>query len=171
MWRTGLVLLAACSDPPSQAFVVDGFVDVTMNPSASVIGLWELATDPPRYYKFGDGIRIDRRFTLGFDTEPPPGALNPDGIGVAYVIMLPEFTTVPDGLVDEDSLGVLGISGDTAVVYKLADATGPAWSAPLAPRFSCVQCIRDANGLDRFEQIACASVLVEGPGVPLCNWY
>ena len=164
-------MLAACSDAPSQAFVVDGFVDVTTNPNASVIGLWEIAGDPPRYYKLGDGVRLDARFTLGFDTDPPPEALNPDGIGVAYVVMLPELTTVPDGFVSKNAIGALGVSGDTAILYKTGTATGPPWSTPLPLRFSCGQCIRDPNGLDRYELISCASVLVETIASPLCNWF
>ena len=169
-----VVTSGACSDPPAQAFVVDGFVDVAPNPNASVIGLWEIPTSPPRSYKHGDGVRLDARFTLGFETDPPPAALGPAGIGVAYVVMLPELTTIPDGPVNADALGILGISGDTAIVYKAGEAAdGPAWSAELPPRFSCVQCIRDASGtgLDRFERIACASVLVEGPATPRCRWF
>ncbi len=166
-----LAALAGCNGGPQEAFVVDGFVDVAPNPRAAVIGLFELPTTPPTYYKLGDGVRLDRNFTLGFDTDPPRDALGPDGVGVAYVVMLPELTTVPDGPVDPATLGILGISSDTAVIYKLADATAPAWASPFAPRFSCAQCQRSSNGLDSFTLAACASVLVEGPASPTCNWF
>jgi len=173
MWRMAfLATLGACGNPPKEAFVVDGFVDVAANPSASVVGLWEIAGSPAKYYKLGDGVRLNARFTLGFDTDPPPEALNPDGIGVALVVMLPELTTVPDGPVNPAALGILGSSSETAVIYKTGDATGPAWSDSLPLRFSCAQCVRDpGTNLDTYELIACASVLVEGPGSPPCDWY
>jgi hypothetical protein len=164
-------LVAACSDPPKQAFVVDGVVDVATANEASVVGIWEIAGSTPRYYKLGDGIRVGPRFTLGFDVDPPAEALNADGIGIAIVVMLPEFTTVPDGPVDLARLGTLGRSGETGIIYKTGTATGPAWSTSLPLRFSCAQCVRNANGLDRYELIACASVLVEGPAAPLCDWF
>jgi len=166
-----LLAVAACSDPPKEAFVVDGFVDVATSPNAWVIGLWELRGSPARYYKQGDGLRLNARFTLGFDTDPPPEALNSDGIGVAMVAMLPELTTVPDGFVDSATLGILGLSANTAIIYKEFDATGPAWTQSFGPRFSCAQCVRNPNGLDTYELIACASVIVEGPADPLCNWF
>lgn len=165
-----LLIAAACSEPPREAFVVDGFVDVAAYPRASVIGVWEIAGTPVRHYKLGDGVRLGARFTLGFDTDPPPEALNADGIGVALVVMLPELTTVPDGPVTLSSLPSIGLSSDTAIIYKTAGATGPAWSRSLAPRFSCAQCDRRQTP-HAYELIACASVLVEGPGFPLCDWF
>jgi len=166
------VACGACTDPPAQAFVVDGFVDVVTPPTGSVIGVWTIpsaagASD----YKLGDGIRVGTRFTLGFDLDPPPEALGADGVGVALAVMLPELTTVPDGPVVA-RLGVLGISADTAIVYKRADATGPAWSAAFPPRFSCARCVRSTTGgLDTFELTPCAAVIIEGPADPTCNWY
>ncbi|MBA3502071.1 MAG: hypothetical protein H0T65_17035, partial [Deltaproteobacteria bacterium] len=114
MWRIAILLVTACSDPPKQAFVVDGFVDEVTSSGGSVIGVWEIAGTPPKYYKLGDGVRLNAQFTLGFDTDPPPAALNADGVGVAYAVMLPELTTVPDGPVNLQAIGVLGISSDTA---------------------------------------------------------
>ena len=172
MWRTGILLLVACSDPPKEAFVVDGFVDVLQSPEASVIGVWEIAGTPVRHYKQGDGVRLENRFTLGFDTDPPPEALNPDGIGVALVVMLPPLTTIPDGPISLASLRSIGISSDTAVIYKAGDATGPAWSRSLPPRFSCARCTRNPSPtLDTYELIACASVLVEDATNPRCSWF
>lgn len=151
--------------------MVDGFVfDVTTS-RGSVVGLWQLAGSPAKYYKFGDGVRLNSGFTLGFDTEPPPDALN-DGLGVAYVAMLPELTTVPDGPVNPGAIGILGISGSTGVVYKTAEATGPAWAASFGPRFSCAGCVRNQGVRnDDFTVIACASVSVEGPAAPTCAWF
>lgn len=166
-----ILALVACTDPPKQAFVVDGYVDFATHPRGSVIGLWEIPGSPPRYYKLGDGVTLNSVFTLGFDYDPPPEALGADGIGVAYVIMLPELTTVPDGPLNPAALGELGVSSDTAVIYKQANAAGPAWSASFPTRFSCAQCIRNPNGVDTYELIACAGVLVETVGSPLCNWF
>jgi hypothetical protein len=170
MWRIAILLLAACSDPPKQAFVVDGFVTETSNPNASVIGVWELAGSPPKYYKHGDGVRLDGQFTLGFETDPPPAALNPDGVGVAFAVMLPELTTVPDGPVNLQAINALGISAGGAVIYRAADSDGPAWSDVLPPRFSCARCVRGAT-LDTYELSGCASVLIESVTAPLCRWF
>lgn len=162
--------LAGCTDPPDQAFVVDGFVDVAVPPTGSVIGLWTIP-GAAAAYKLGDGIRVGARFTLGFETDPPAAALGADGIGVALAVMLPEFATVPDGPV-EDRLGVLGLSANTAVIYKRGDATGPAWAAAFPPRFSCAQCVRSpTGGLDTWELTPCAAVIIEGPADPTCQWY
>lgn len=170
-WRIGILLLAAaCSDPPKEAFVVDGYVTEPLHTQASVIGVWQLPGTPARYYKLGDGVRLSSQFTLGFDTDPPPEALGPDGIGVALVVMLPELTTVPDGPVNLAALAILGGSAETAVLYKAGDATGPAWSASLPPRFSCGHCVRDTNP-DGFELIACANVYVENANAPFCDWF
>ena len=171
MWRIAILLVAACSDPPKQAFVVDGFVDIATNPSASVIGVWEIAGNPPTHYKLGDGVRLYEQFTLGFDIDPPPEALNPDGVGVALVIMLPELTTVPDGPVDLGRLGALGVSANTAIVYRTGTSDGPAWSDAMPLRFSCARCVRSGSNLDTYELAPCASVLVQSPVTPLCAWF
>lgn len=172
MLRIAILLLAACSDPPKQAFVVDGFVDDVVQSAGSVIGLWEIAGSPPSYYKQGDGVRLGVRFTLGFDTDPPSGALNPNGIGVAFVALLPELTTIPDGPVNPAAIGILGISANTAIVYKAGDATGPAWTNTFGLRFSCAHCLRNqGTAPDTFELATCVSVLIEGPGAPLCAWF
>jgi hypothetical protein len=172
MWRIAIIALVACSDPPKQAFVVDGYVNVVTDPHASVIGLWQIPGSPAKYYKLGDGVRLSGRFTLGFDTDPPPEALGPDGIGVAYVAMLPELTTVPDGFVNMAAIGIIGISGETAIIYKQATATGPAWSTELIARFSCAQCVRNqGTKKDEFTLVPCAYVVVEGPASPTCAWF
>ena len=174
MWRTAILLLVACGNPPKEAFVVNGHVNNPSDPHASVIGLWQIP-GPSRsvtYYKLGDGVRLNTEFTLGFDHAPPPEPLGADGIGVAVVAMLPELTTVPDGPVSPTTIGILGISGETAVVYKSANATGPAWSSEFALRFSCAQCVRNqGTRLDDFTLTPCAYVVVEGPAVPTCAWF
>jgi hypothetical protein len=166
-----LLGFAACTsgDPPKQAFVVDGFVNVPTIQAGSVIGLWELAGSPVRHYKLGDGPTLGGEFTLGFPTEPPPAALNADGIGVAYVLLLPELTTIPEGPVTLASLPAQGISSNGAIIYKTTDATGPAWSRALPLRFSCVQCVR-SGALDTFVLQPCASILVERT-TDRCNWF
>ena len=167
-----ILLVIACSDPPEEAFVVDGFVDVT-TARGSVIGVWELPGTPVRHFKFGDGPTLGKAFTLGFDTEPPPGAINADGIGVAYVVMLPELTTLPDGPVTLSSLPSLGISTDGAILNKTSDEKVPAWSQDLPLRFSCAQCVRaSAPGttIDTFVLQPCAAILVQ-PSMDRCNWF
>jgi hypothetical protein len=171
MWRIAIIALVACSEPPKKAFVVDGYANVTNDPHASVIGLWQIPGSPAKYYKLGDGVRLNTQFTLGFDTDPPPEALGPDGIGVAYVAMLPELTTIADGFVNMGAIGIVGISGETAVIYKEGRATGPAWSTSFAPRFSCAQCVRNQGRTDDFTLEACANVSIEGPASPTCAWF
>ncbi len=165
-------LAAACSEPGGAVFGVDGFADVALPQRGAVVALWEVKTaSPPYFYKYGDGIRVGSQFSLGWDADPPPDAIDADGIGVAIFVLLPEFTTVPDGKTRLSELPVQGVSSDTGVVYKLATATGPAWSEALPPRFSCVRCVRSQTGeLDGFELLPCAGVILEGPASPRCDW-
>ena len=82
--------------------------------------------------------------------------------------------TVDDSLIVErkdDSVTVRIVDGDTAILYKTATATGPAWTTSLPPRFSCGSCVRDVSPPDAFELIACASVIVEGAATPRCAWF
>ena len=165
-------LAAGCTGPAGAVFGVDGFVDVALPQRGAVIALWtDRSATPDRVYKYGDGIRVGSQFALGWDADPPPEALNADGLGVAIFALLPELTTVPDGEVDTASLPIMGRSSDTAVVYKTAGAAGPAWSAPLPLRFSCASCVRSGTGgADGFELTPCAAVIIENPAAPLCAW-
>lgn len=164
-----VALAAGCADPGTAVFGVDGFVDVALPQRGSVIALWTVKSATPSYvYKYGDGIRVGSQFALGWDEDPPIEALDTGGLGVAVFALLPEFTTVPDGKVDPDDLPIMGISSDTAVVYKTSGVPGPTWSAPLPPRFSCGSCLAPAS--PGFELAPCAAVIIENPAAPLCPW-
>jgi len=165
-------LAAGCVSSGGAAFEVDGAATVLTPQRGAVVALWEIRTASDSYfYKYGEGLRDGPGFTLGWDADPPAEAIGGDGIGVAFFALLADATVVPDGMVYLDELPIYGLSSDHAVVYKTSTATGPAWSTPLLPRFSCVRCARSQAGTgDSFELTPCANVTIGGPAVPLCDW-
>lgn len=165
-------LAAGCTTPLDSVFEVDGAARVLVPQRGTVVALWEIRTPSEiYYYKYGVGLREGPGFTLEWIADPPPEAINDDGIGVAIFALLPDQTVVDDGEYTLRELPIQGISGSTAVIYKLSTAAGPAWSEALLPRFSCARCVRSAAGTgDRFELAPCASVTLEEPAAPLCDW-
>jgi hypothetical protein len=168
-------LAAGCVSSGGAAFEVDGAATVLSPQRGTVVALWEIRTTPDTsyFYKYGEGLRDGPGFTLGWDADPPADAIGGDGIGVAFFALLPDATVVPDGMIYLDELPIYGLSADHAVVYKTstATATGPAWGAPLLPRFSCVRCVRSQAGTgDSFELTPCANVTIGGPTGSLCDW-
>lgn len=166
-------LATACNGTAGAGFEVDGSVIVSTAPRGPIVALWEVkSTTPSYFYKLGDGTRTGSQFALTFDADPPAEALDADGFGVATFALLPDTATaVPDGKVATADLSIQGISADTAVVFRRADATGPAWSTALPARFSCVRCLRAQGGAaDSFELMPCGGVSIGAPGAPRCNW-
>ncbi|HEU0034749.1 MAG TPA: hypothetical protein VFQ53_29195 [Kofleriaceae bacterium] len=167
-----LALLAACSDGTHEEFGFVGEVaDQTRN--GSVIGLFVVSTADPVYlYKLGDGSTVGSQFDISFDTVPPPEAINADGVGIAELGMLPGLSTIPDGVVAQSDLRLIGLSINTAVIYKAPGAAGPAWSTSFPEGFACARCVDDpTGGLDTFEPIDCSFVVVEAVTSGGCGWY
>lgn len=174
MRALGLLLaVAACGDSPDAG--VFGFVGEVADGTqqGSTIGLFVVSSSPPAYtYKLGDGTTELNEFGISFRSDPPPEALDADGVGVAQIGMLPGLATVPEGVVDRNSIFLDGLSIDTAVIFKTSDATGPAWTAAFPTGFSCGRCVSDTSGgLDTFEPIACDFVVVQASLLTGCIWY
>lgn len=162
------IALAACSPPDDPAaFALLGPVDGVFQ-GGSTIGLWEVRTPVPRTYKFGDGQATPSEFDLGFTTDPPAEALEAGAFGVAFVGMLPGLATLPDGEVT-GPINLIGGSTDTAVIFKPAGATGPAWLADFPAGFSCALCLREQQP-DGFAPVDCTFVTVEAALFDRCVW-
>jgi hypothetical protein len=165
-------LASACGlDPPDEEF---GFVGEVADSSqnASAIGLFFVSSATPVYvYKLGDGSSVLNQFDISFETVPPPEALNSDGIGIAQIGLLPGIATVPDGIVDESGLRLIGLTSEHAVIFKSAGAVGPAWTQQFPEGYSCAQCVRDPVALDTFEPTLCALVVAERVFPDPCAWF
>jgi hypothetical protein len=174
MHRAAIVtcVLAASCQGGGASFEVQGTAGVATAPAGSVVALWEIkSVEPPYFYKYGEGTRTGSAFSLAWDADPPAEAIDADGFGVAFFVLLPEQTAVADGAYDLFDLQVQGISADTAVVYKTGTAAGPAWVSALPTRFSCVRCVRSqTTAADRFELTPCANVTIGGATAPRCDW-
>lgn len=158
-------IATGCTQSGGPAFEVTGG-NLTVAASGSVLALW---TVPGSHtYKLGDGVAVDDLFTIGWEADPPPEALDPDGFGVATLVLLPPHATVPDGETDPSRLVVYGQTFETAVIYKTG-AGGPGWAADLPPRFSCGRCIRGIAS-DLYVLAPCANLVLETDGTP-CAWY
>jgi hypothetical protein len=166
--RSLLVLLAACApeeDPP--LFGMLGVVDDVFE-SGSTIGLFEVRTPTALTFKLGDGQATPDEFALEFRREPPDDALEPAGFGVAFVGMLPGLATLPDGEVD-GNLRLVGMSTNTAVIFKRPGASGPAWLADFPDGFTCGLCLREQQP-DGFAPVDCTFVEIEFPFTDRCVW-
>ena len=167
--RWALLGLAACSSDPNAAFGFEGVVQDELV-TGSAIGLWTSAQPTVHTFKFGDGQATPTAFGLGFRFDPPlDGALDTDGIGVAQIGMLPGVATVPDGDVDTTQLNLIGLSTDSAVIYKSPGATGPAWTDAFPDGYACGVCVRGTP--DTFTPADCTFVTIERFFSDPCRWY
>lgn len=159
--------------PDVGMFEIQGAVYPGALDRGSILALWTLRTEPAQLYKWGDGSSVETVFVVSFDEPPPPGAIDADGIGVATLVQLPEHSTIPDGIVNNpDALRVTGASAEHAVIFKRADATGPAWAANFGLSYSCAKCVRSTNGgLDTFELTPCLDFSIYGVTAEPCHWY
>jgi len=165
------IVLCACGTELTEEF---GFVGEVADhdQNASTVGLFVVSSASPVYfYKLGDGTTVANQFDLSFETEPPPDAINSDGIGVALIGLLPGLATIPDGVVEQQPL-LIGLSINHAVIFKTPGATGPAWSQQFPVGFSCARCVREAVALDTFEPAPCELVVVQALLFDdRCAWY
>jgi len=167
-----LAALASCGpDPKDEAFgFVGEIADATRN--GSVIGLWVVSTTQPTYlYKLGDGSTVASQFDISFATDPPPEAINSDGVGIAQLGLLPGLATIPDGIVD-GNIAIVGLTINHAIIFRTPDAIGPVWSHAFPTGFSCGRCLSDTgSGLDTFEPVACDLVVLQAGLTSGCTWY
>ncbi|MBA2539965.1 MAG: hypothetical protein H0V17_10050 [Deltaproteobacteria bacterium] len=163
------VALAACApaeDDPE--FALLGVVNNVFE-SGSTIGLFEVRAAEPYTFKFGDGQATPSEFALEFRFEPFDEALDEGGFGVASVGMLPGQSTLPDGEIDPGTLRLIGLSTDTAVIFKRPNATGPAWLADFPDGFACGLCLREQQP-DGFAPVDCTFVTIERVVTNRCVW-
>ena len=166
-----LLVIAACApEEEDAAFAVLGEV-ADQTEAGSVIGLFTVTTPFAYTFKFGSGTASNVQFGLEFRTEPPFDAIDGNGIGVALVGNLPGIAVIPDGDVDVSTLRLIGLSTDTAVIFKTEGAAGPAWTGAFPQGFSCGRCIRVADAPDEFEPINCTFVVIERAFDNPCVWY
>jgi hypothetical protein len=166
-----LLLIAACGpDEGDPAFAFLGEV-ADQRDRGSVIGLFTVTTPVAYTFKFGSGSATPLQFGLEFLTDPPAEAIDGNGIGVALVGELPGLSAIPDGEVDVDALRLIGLSTDTAVVFKTEAAAGPAWATAFPTGFSCGRCVRVVDGPDELEPVNCTFVVIERAIEDPCVWY
>jgi hypothetical protein len=161
------VLAAACSSEPAPAFLAFGVVEGQFE-TGSTIGLW---TQPGRTVKFGDGEASTIEFEIGFRIDPPlPATLDDDGIGVAMIGMLPGRATIAEGEIDPTQLQLIGLSTDTAVIYKTVPGNGPAWSTQFPVGYSCGVCNR-GDSPATYTPADCTFVTIEPVVSDPCVWF
>lgn len=162
-----LLVLAACSSEAPLAFEVFGPVEDQFQ-AGSTIGIWTL---PDRTVKFGDGQASPFEFEIGFRLDPPlPGTLDDSGIGVAMVGMLPGRATINEGEIDPSVPQLIGLSTDSAIIYKSPGALGPTWTQAFPDGYSCGVC--DSTELpDTYVPADCTFVTIERVVAEPCTWF
>jgi hypothetical protein len=161
-------LLAACTSEPEPAFGLVGVVQNQLQ-SGSTIGLWQVQQPRIYTYKFGDGEASRIEFGISYPTDPPPAALDARGFGVGLVGQLPGIATTPTGEIDVDNIRLIGLSTDSAVIFKTPGASDPAWLDQFPDGYSCGVCDRDASP-NGFVPADCTFVTVVGFFGPPCAW-
>jgi len=132
--------MTACqAEPPPVAFEMFGVVH-NEGVTGSTIGLWVL---PDRTVKFGEGDAGIDIFSISFRLDPPiPEALDGNGIGVGFVGMLRGLAIAPEGEIDPTAIQLIGLSTDSAVIYKTLPGDGPFWITRFPLGYSCGVCDR-----------------------------
>jgi hypothetical protein len=165
----GLLLLAACTPDDEIAFGMVGEVADSFG-RGSTLGIWTVSRGPYTY-KFGSGASSPTIFDLAFRSDPPLDAIDSFGIGVAQVGMLPGIATVPDGVIMLEDLALIGLSAETAIIFKTPGSFGNGWSDAFPDGFSCGQCVHETDAPDHFVPIDCTFVVIETSFVDQCVWY
>ena len=166
---TSISIGGACTSEPTPAFELFGAVDQQLE-TGSTIGLWTVTSPHASTFKFGDGQATTIEFDLAFRIDPLPEAIDSDGIGVAMIGMLPGRSTVNEGEVDPSTLRLIGMTTDSAVIFKSPFSTGPAWTTTFPEGFSCGLCVRDPSGPDSFEPADCTFVTIHRIFTDPCVW-
>jgi hypothetical protein len=186
--RTSLVLalpLAGCfacgsddTKDPGELTVEGALTNGAAPAKAKVVVIWDVSSGSPDYtYKFGEGASTGARYLVSPTTEPPKEAINSYGIGIGFLTLVPEGTTIPDGKVNLDTLSILGISKQHAIIWRAADANtagGVMWGADFPAGYSCGACVAAPEGevFDSYEPVDCSKVAIdigESDG-GFCNW-
>jgi len=153
-------VVSGCATDPPPAFGLVGVVDDQFE-QGSTIGLWKV-TDPSAYtYKFGDGQATPTEFGISFRIDPPPAqAIDGDGVGVAFIGLLPGIATVVEGEVEPANLRLIGMSTESAVIFRSPQSNGPAWTDRFPEGYACGVCDRSAQP-NTFVPADCTFVTIE----------
>lgn len=183
--------MAACAGddaPILDGFIIDGSAVSTGGavPTAGhVAGLWIVSSSSPDYlYKFGDGTSQGANLSFALPTEPPPAALNTfagASFGVSTVGLYEAGWSAPDGEITEAeaTAGLLGLSGEYAIIWKGADPNGVftdsgSWLTAFPDGYSCGRCVHAADGFDSWAPVDCAELEIAVPdnldNLAFCDW-
>jgi hypothetical protein len=150
--------------PPENALIAGRVVGQAVPSSGKAMALWAFVDDD-LYYKFGEGPSIGDDFYVSVTGDPPESAVGSDGIGVAFVVLVPPGVQAADGLLDFESLDILGIGAQQFLVFKKPGATNTSWSTAFADGYSCGACVPGggAGGRDGLTPVDCAQVQIMTP--------
>lgn len=146
-----------------------------------IFAYWSVTSSQSDYiYLFGQGTATSTGFTINFESDPPVGALNGYGIGVAIVGgLFPSNTAyTPMKLADQalfyTSATTQALTDRYAIIYKRAGSTeGPEWSKAFPDGYSCGKGVPAVSGtvFDTFEKIDCAEVILRVDTMfQIVNW-
>ena len=156
-----VLVLAACNGAGSLDFTIDGNVSGAGAPTAGmVIVSWQLSGQTATS-TFGQGSATKTAFSVDLANDPPPQAINADGVGVGVFVLAAGGANI-------------GNSADYAVIWRDVSNATPAhpWEANFGARYSCAHCVRGGAGaLDSFELTPCANVTIVVPAGTTCTWY
>jgi len=181
MLRTATALLLcfsyACGDEDdvgSGGVSLSGSITGEAPPTAAKVSVvWSVSSGSPDYaYVFGDGDFSGGQFTLNFVEKPPVEALNSYGVGVGFVVLVPDDVEISEGVLDDESLPIQGISNDHSVLWIAPAASGPDWAEDFDTGYGCGACVPAAEGetFDSFEPVSCDEVVIDTGDVGVCNW-
>ena len=118
--------LPGCSDDPvspSLPVTFSGNIQVmngtTVPANARVVVFWGVSAGADYTYVWGSGtVGTNGTFTITFDEEPPPSALNQNQLGVGLVILTTD-QDLAEGVLesDFDETTVIGMSEDHSIIF------------------------------------------------------
>jgi hypothetical protein len=161
-------------------FTVTGPITGETAPEGAVVAVvWIVSSSSPDYgFNFGEGSLSGATFTVGFGSAPPREALNSNGVGMGFVMLLAPGTQMPEGEIDADVLdtALLGVSSRHVIVWRDGSGQGFDWSASFPAGFGCGKCVTapPGEGFDSYEPVDCSEVEVQVASDPdsleFCNW-
>ncbi|WP_437323230.1 hypothetical protein [Sorangium sp. So ce381] len=161
-------------------FTVTGPISGETAPEDAVVAVvWVVSSSSPDYgFSFGEGTASGATFTVGFGSAPPREAINSNGVGMGFVMLLAPGTQVPEGEIDSDVLdtALLGASSRHVIVWHETSGQGFGWSKSFPAGFGCGKCVAapEGEGFDSYEPVDCSEVEVQVASDPdsleFCNW-
>lgn len=165
--------LVGCASDPSAPGSIGGSlrasVGHTVPESANVYVVWTVSSSSPDYqYAFGSGTSTGGRFVLPLGAPPPAEALNMGELGVGLIVLVPEGTTLSEGILEDAAEeefegAMLGASPRHAIIYRASATSHLDWDASFpVGEYSCGQAVeRPTETFDAFEPVDCSEVIIE----------